>query len=206
MPDPWYGPLMPGQGDRSNCIAVIGYSIAYVAIAALIATLAAAAVPARWVKAATLAVFAALVAVLAGSFASQTRAQGDLYVAQWQRSDELYRAVDETLAVPPAPGTMVLSFGSTAYVSPLIHSLGEWSDFDAAVKLATGTGEVRAAPIFTPQAVVCGEDGIELPPQYGGGPVFGRRTGRRRTGRSSSCSPTSTAPSRSARGPNAAAP
>ena len=173
VPDPWYGPLMPGQGDRSNCIAVIGYSIAYVAIAGLLATLAVAAVPARWAKAAQLSVFGALLAVLAGSFATQTRAQGDLYIAQWQRADELYRAVDETLAVPPPAGTMVLSFGSTAYVAPLIHSLGEWSDFDAAVKLATGTGEVRAAPIFTPQEVVCGAAGIELPAQYGGGPVLG---------------------------------
>ena len=173
VPDPWYGPLMPGQGDRSNSIAVIGYSISYVAIAALIATLAVGAVPARWVKVAPAVVFAALVAVLAGSFATQTRAQGDLYVAQWQRADQLYEAVDETLAVPPPAGTMVLSFGSTAYVAPLIQSLGEWSDFDAAVKLATGTGEISAAPIFTPQVVVCGESGIELPAQYGGGPVFG---------------------------------
>ena len=172
VPDPWYRPLAPGQGDRSNSIAVIGYSISYTAAAAFIATLAVAAVPRRWAAAGSVVVFSTLVLMFAGSFTSESRAKGDLFVAQWQRSSALYEAIDETLKVPPRPGTLVLGFGSTAYQAPLIPSLGDWADYDAAVKLATDTGTVRAAAIFETQQVVCGAAGLTLPAQYQGGPVF----------------------------------
>jgi hypothetical protein len=133
--------------------------------------LAMSAAPRRWAPAAGIAAMGALVLVMSGAFAAESRGKGDQYVAQWEQSRELYRAIDATLRTPPEPGTTVLSFGSRYYVAPLVHVVGDWADFDAAVKLAVDTGSVRGAAIFQTQPVVCGATAVELPRQPIGPPL-----------------------------------
>ncbi|WP_156027725.1 hypothetical protein [Candidatus Solirubrobacter pratensis] len=173
VPALWYRPLMPGQGDRSNAAAAIGYAVAYTALLAVLATLAACAVPKRRAAIAGFATMSALALVYAGAFAAQSRGQGDLYIKAWQGSHKLEQAMHATLRTPLPPGTLVLSFGSTMYVAPLINQIGDYNDFDAAVKFAVDNGTVRGAAIFAPQPVVCGPTKVELPRRPGIGPLFG---------------------------------
>lgn len=173
---PWYMPLQPGQGTRTNGVAMVGIATTTAGAMLLVAVALTYALRTRVPVGTGLAVAALLVLTggIAAGFVADNRADGDRYIAQWTRAEELVEAFVQTVPRSEAtPGTTMLSFGRPGYVAPLIQSLGEWSDLDGAVKVALGSGLIQAYPIFVTQPVVCAADGIELPIQYAGGPVYG---------------------------------
>ncbi len=174
--EPWYQPLQPGQGTRANGVAAVGYAMLVAGVVIVAATALTRLVIGErsLAPAAAVALTFLLAGGVAAGFAQENRGDGDQYIAAYTRAEELISAFEET--VPQSalhPGTTMLSFGRPGYVAPLVQSLGEWSDLDGALKVAFGSGRIQAYPIFVTQEVVCGANGVELPAQYGGGPVYG---------------------------------
>jgi len=173
---PFYNPLTPGQGDRTNGVSAAGFALAYAGIALGLATVLAAGAP----RLARDALFGTLVALAAVSFVQQSRGKGDQYVKAWRMASALAAEIPPTFPQgPPPPGTMIFSFGATGYAAPLVEALGGAFAMDGAAKLALRTGEIEALPILAPQPVICGRDGVSFPTQNAGGPVFTPAESRR---------------------------
>jgi hypothetical protein len=171
--DAWYHPAQPGQGDRVNGVAAIGFATALIAISWTFAAIAAlgARRPGRWL-AATGTVLSLLVV---GGVAGQTRAEGRLYV----RANELQQAtlagIRNVIRRPPPHGSTLLSFGVPGYAGPNLPAFGDTWDLDGAVRLALGDGTLHAYPILEGQAVACGKRTVDLPVNPGRPPLYGPR-------------------------------
>lgn len=152
----FYEPLSPGSNNRINVVAAVGYCIALVAVAMLVATLVG-----GWARALArppllvAVACGALVVALAVGYAIQARRD----VRGWDRAASDQRAQLATLqaTVPrPAHGTTLYVLGGVGQTEVDVFSFGVTWDLNNAVKLRYGDSSLNAYPIFAGSTFVCG--------------------------------------------------
>jgi hypothetical protein len=173
--DPWYHPFQPGQGDRVNATAAVGFAVAYGATVMAFAT--ALTLGLRRAAVARVLVATVLAGLLVGALAGQSRRQADAYVATWRQSERVVDGIRAALPGGVRAGDVLLSFGAAGYIGPGFPALAESWDLNGAVRLVFRTGEVRGYPIFEGQEVVCGATAVELPANPSRPPLYGLGTG-----------------------------
>jgi hypothetical protein len=167
----WYHPFQPGQGDRVNATAMVGFSVAYGATVLVVAI--AITLGARRQAAARAGVAGVLTILLVGAFVGQSHVQANRYVAAWHYSDRVVRGLKSALPRGVRPGDVLLSFGSPGWVAPGVPAFGVTWDLNGAVRLAFETGEVHGYPILEGEPVSCGARTVALPGVPGRPPAYG---------------------------------
>ena len=166
---PWYHPFQPGQGDRVNAVAAVGFAVLYGATAFAFATVLALGLN----RAARAAVGLALTALLVGAFVGQTHRQADRYVAAYRIADRTLAGMRAALPRGVRAGDTLLSFDRPANVALGYPALGESWDLNGAVRTLFRTGRVRGFPIVEGQPVVCAGDRVQLPLNAARPPLYG---------------------------------
>jgi hypothetical protein len=148
-----YDPLAPGLENRVNALATLPLvTIAY-ALGALAALLIIQRFP-RW-RSWVVVAPAILGLLLAVSYFNTTRDHAATWTAGYRRAQGVLNLMYERMP-KPTPGSLVLSFGQSAYESPGIPVWAARWDLDSAVALRYGDLSLSALPAFQGTTIECG--------------------------------------------------
>ena len=149
-----YSPLRPGQHNRVNNLASIGYVTLVYSLVMVAATLLFRGLPGR-------AGWGAAFALLAGCIIAFGYVQRlDKHAAQWDRSAAIQKQVLASVrtAVPRPPrGAVLYTFGHPIEVVPGVPVFAAAWDLDGAVKLTWEDPSLAAYPAIPGTTFVCGE-------------------------------------------------
>lgn len=169
--DPFYSPLSPGFGNRTNAISSVGLVMASYACVALLGTLPAVWVP-RWRAAAVLAPAALAVVLLAG-YTRDERERAQLWISANARARAVLDTVHRSAGRPP-PGTAIYTFGAAGYVAPGVPVFAASWDLAGAVILHWRDPSLTGFPVLAGTSVGCAMGGVRV-----AGPGWAPGTGSR---------------------------
>jgi hypothetical protein len=162
----WYVPLQPGQGNRTNAVAAVGYAGLVWAVAVLLGTVAAAVAPrARSLVAPGVAGLA--LALLLAGYANDSRDQG----RTWNRSTQLQEmAMDwaRRLVPNPAPGTHIAFFGLPWNTAQNIPVFNDPDDLSSSLQLNLRTADTQGWLVFQATPVTCARQAMTYDATYYG--------------------------------------
>ena len=172
--EPFYSPLSPGVGNRTNAVAAPGIVLLVYACFALAATLVTRGLrrPSRLVP-----VLASCVALLVlTGFVREVRRDMTAWERATGREDRVLAALDRTLG-RPAHGSTIYTFGYAGYQAPGIPVFAVSWDLDGAVKIHWNDPSLEAYPVIGDTRIRC--DASRLRPLgRGWGPRNGASYGR----------------------------
>jgi MFS family permease len=153
----WYVPLNPGQGNRINALAALGYVATIYGAAALAATLLRRLLPQRAAVLPALLLCAYALAI-AGAWVDRLDAK-----AQWGRSAEIQDAVLASLhdAVPrPSDGTTFYVYGFPSTNGPGVPVFLWITDLSGAVRVTYADRSLTGFPMLEGTQLVCGNESM----------------------------------------------
>jgi hypothetical protein len=154
----WYVPLNPGQGNRINALAALGYVATIYGAAALAATLLRRLLPQRAAVLPALLLCAYTLAI-AGAWVDRL----DVDKAQWGRSAEIQDAVLASLhgAVPrPSEGTTFYVYGFPSTNGPGVPVFLWITDLSGAVRVTYADRSLTGFPMLEGTQLVCGDESM----------------------------------------------
>jgi hypothetical protein len=154
----WYAPLQPGNGNRTNASAAIGFVVVVCAVALLAGHLLAAALrraaAGPWVA-------AALAAAVGIGWGLATLGDARAWDRASVRQEVVLRGIEGALGRPPA-GAQLFVFGAPRSTRPEVPVFLMQVDLTAALRLRFRGSDVDAVPVFEDSAVSCAATGPHL--------------------------------------------
>ena len=156
-----YRPLVPGQGNRVNALAAVGFVLLVHGVAAAALGAVAAGRGPRW-RAWTTGGSLLIAVVLGIGYGSQVQR----HIRDWDAASALQRQIlaDVATAVPdPAPGSVIVVFGHRLTTARGVTTFATPWDLDGAVQLAWDDPTLDAYPLLVGANVGCGPAGLTAP-------------------------------------------
>lgn len=160
--DPYYSPMMPGVGDRTNVVAAFGYALVVVGLVSVLAVVAGLIV--RWHSAsvrAAMTVVLAVILIIGWARIAHTK------LTQWNQASMAAEAtltrIRHALPHPPRGSTIVVT-GEPLYGAPDIPIFATTWDLNGALELLYNDSSLRADPL---PHIACGGGSVTLLPGPG---------------------------------------